>query len=230
VLKGIVFDETLADAYTLDLKEIAKNDEEIIFEGTVWSETDNKRKRFHYAGQVTLRRELPPAPTYATFDRSENYVYHGEKLYQDGTLFHGPSFQGVERTLNISKSKVTVQCFAPDVSEETQGQFPLQTFNPYLTDIEFQCMLVWVRYFHQAGGMPLGTGLFEYFRGIRPGERFFVSMDTEESSDSKLIATVTVHDADGLVYTRVFGTQVTISERLNVLFAQSRVGMAEQRS
>ncbi len=228
VLKGIVFDETLADNYILDLKEIAKDEGEISFEGLVWSETADKKQRYHYTGRVTLRRTIPESPIYSDFDRSTSHVIAGTQLYQDGTLFHGPCFQGIEQTLNINPHKVTVRCFSPDITPHQQGQFAIQTFNPYLTDIQFQCMLVWVRTFYQAGGMPLGADRVEHFRSIRPGERFYVSMDVEESTESKLIATVTIHDEQGFIYMRVSGTKVTISTRLNSIFARSRPHVASR--
>jgi hypothetical protein len=174
-----------------------------------------------------------PAPTYETFDKTESHVLDGAELYRNGTLFHGPSFQGIERTLNISPQKVTMQCRVPELSLAQQGQFPIHTFHPYLTDIEFQCMLIWVRHYYDAGGMPLRAALIEYFRPLAPGERFYVSMDVQHSSDSSLVADVTVHDAEGLIYLRVSGTAVTISKRLKTLFAQSRIAVAaqpEQRS
>jgi NAD(P)-dependent dehydrogenase (short-subunit alcohol dehydrogenase family) len=228
VLKGIVFDETLADSYLLDVKEIERSDEEIALDALIWSETPNGKQRYHYSGQIRLRREPVPPPTYATFDPTESHVLDGAELYRDGTLFHGPSFQGIERTLNISPQKVTMQCRVPELSLAQQGQFPIHTFHPYLTDIEFQCMLIWVRQYCQAGGMPLRAALIEHYRSLAPGERFYVSMDVQHSSDSSLVADVTVHDAEGLIYLRVSGTAVTISKRLNTLFAQSRIVVAAQ--
>ena len=53
-LKGIVFDETLADEYVLDLKEIAKSADELVFEGTIWSTNPAGKPRYHY-GMATLR-------------------------------------------------------------------------------------------------------------------------------------------------------------------------------
>jgi NAD(P)-dependent dehydrogenase (short-subunit alcohol dehydrogenase family) len=223
VLKGIVFDETLADSYMLDLKEQEHTDDEIALDALIWSATPNGKQRYHYSGQVRLRREPAPSPIYETFDLTESHVLDGAELYRDGTLFHGPSFQGIERTLNISPQRVTMQCRVPELSLVQQGQFPIQTFHPYLTDIEFQCMLIWVRHYYQAGGMPLRAERIEHFRMLAPGERFYVSMDVQNSSESSLVADVTVHDAEGRIYLRVSGTAVTISQRLNTLFAQSRI-------
>jgi NAD(P)-dependent dehydrogenase (short-subunit alcohol dehydrogenase family) len=230
VLKGIVFDETLADSYTLDLNEVEKGSEQILFDAMIWSETRDGKRRYHYKGNLMLRNQLPEAPIYTMFDKTENYVMEGDELYRSGVLFHGPSFQGVERTLNISPTRLTMQCRSPVISDEQQGQFPIQTFNPYLTDIQFQCMLIWVRHYRKAGGMPLGAKQIRHYRLIPPGELFYVSMDVQTDTESQLIARVTAHDEQGRVYVEVAGTEVTISERLNTLFAQSRLGMAQQRS
>ncbi len=231
VLKGIVFNaEELADSYTLDLHETGRNDNDIAFEGLIWSRTSDGRQRFNYRGQFTLVRELPAPPVYDRLDLRETHPLDGNALYADGTLFHGPSLQGVERALNLSETHVTVRCHAPPIPRTIQGQFRLQTFHPYLTDIQFQCMLIWVRHFHQAGGMPLGAREMFQYRDIPTDGPFYVSMDVEEGNDIKLIATVTVHDEQGVMYMQVRGTQVAISTRLNSMFARAREVMAAHRS
>jgi hypothetical protein len=229
VLKGIVFDETLADSYTLDLTETARSDDEIVFDALIHSTTHDGRQRYHYRSRgITLRRHIPAAPRYTSFDLEARETIDGTTLYSDGTLFHGPSFQGVEQVLNVNEQRVTTRCRAPVLPIEQQGQFPIQTLNPFLTDIQFQCMLVWVRRYHQAGGMPLGASRVENYRRIMPGEQFFVSMEVQESSPSKLLARVIAHDEQGYIYMQVTGTDITISTRLNALFAQSRVEMVRQ--
>jgi NAD(P)-dependent dehydrogenase (short-subunit alcohol dehydrogenase family) len=229
VLKGIVFDHSLADYYTLDLRETARTEQEIVCDAMIRSTTPEGKTRYHYAAsQVTLRRQHPAPPVYAPIDLSVNDGRDGATLYQDGTLFHGPSFQGVEKVLNVSETHVTTQCHAPVLSLEQQGQFPIQTFNPYLTDIQFQCMLVWVRRYHSAGGMPLGAHRVEQYRTIAPGQSFYVSMDVQSTSATRLVATVTAHDAQGQMFMRVQGAEVTISTRLNELFAQSQLNPAAQ--
>jgi hypothetical protein len=219
VLKGITFDETLAHEYIIDLKELdSAAAGEIAFEALIWSETSQGQKRYHYGGQIVLRQTLPDAPTYPSFERSEGHVIPGSQLYRDGTLFHGPSFQGVEQVVNITPQKLTMRCCLPVIPIEQQGQFPIQTFNPYQADIQYQCMLIWVRHFHQAGSLPLRADTIEYFRPVTPGGQFWVSMDVQQSTESKLVAEVTTHDDQGIVAMRVTGAEVTISARLNQLF------------
>ncbi len=220
VLKGIVFDHTLADDYVLEVREreLDAVGGRIVVETMVSSVDANQRLRYHYRGTVTLLRDLPPAPLYPNFDRSETHVVAGHTFYANRTLFHGPTLQGIERTLNISQQHLTLICRSPVLSAEQQGQFPIQTFNPYQTDIQFQCMLIWARHYYNVGSMPLRADLVEHFRIIPQGTTFYVSMEVMESTPSKLLARVHAHDAEGRLYMRVTGAEVTLSERLNHLF------------
>lgn len=220
VLKGIVFDQTLADDYVLEVqeRELDEADGRVVLDTIVSSTDTNGRLRYHYRGTVTLLRDLPPAPHYTAFDRSETYVVPGSTFYANRTLFHGPTLQGIERTINISEQRLTLICRSPILSPQQQGQFPIQTFNPYQTDIQFQCMLIWARHYYNVGSMPLRADLVEHFRVIPQGATFYVSMEVTDSTPSKLLARVHAHDAEGRLYMRVTGAEVTLSERLNHLF------------
>jgi len=219
VLKGIVFDEETASGkfYALDLEEINKTDEEISFKALIWS-NEQEKPRYHYRAEITLMQKLPNAPFYPTLDLNETQPIEGADLYRSGALFHGPSFQGVERVLNISPQKLTMRCRLPEISPAQQGQFPAQSFNPFIADGQFQSLVIWVRQFHQAGSLPLQARRGEQYRPIPFGETSFVSMEVKESADTKLLADIITHDSAGRVYARVLGAEVTISKQLNHLF------------
>ncbi|NJK81488.1 MAG: SDR family NAD(P)-dependent oxidoreductase [Chloroflexaceae bacterium] len=204
VLKGIVFDETLADVYTVDVEEVAKDaaDGSITCDVRVWSSGPQDRLRSHYISTVLLRREPYPVPVYTDFDLSETFVVPGSEYYQNRTLFHGPTFQGIEKTLNISMERLTLLCRAPNLTPQQQGQFPIQTFNPYKTDVQFQGTLIWARHYYHFGSMPMGAALIEHFRAIAPDTPFYVSIEVQSHSASKLVARVISHDAEGRVYLR----------------------------
>jgi len=229
VLKGIVFDETLASEHILDLKETAKTDEgEIVFEATVWSRTETGKTRYHYSARVKLLRRLPAAPTYTPLDGTSaaeggGQTIPGASLYHDGTLFHGPCFRGVERVLELTPKKLTMRCILPKIDPRLQGQFPVQTFNPYVADAQFQSMVIWAWQTHQAGSLPLRAQKGEQFQGIPFDQAFYVSMEVQSSTENRLVADIIAHDAQGQVYTRISGAEVTISERLNPLFRQNRL-------
>lgn len=220
VLKGIVFDETLASEYVLELKEIEKSQENgIELLAIIRSEVAGK-PRYHYSGQIKLLKKIPEAPTYE-FDQTQNQEFLLLSPYQDGTLFHGPSFKGVKQVLNITPETLTMECVLPKLDEKQRGQFPAETFDFVAADVQFQCMLIWVRHFYQAASLPLRCQHGEHFQFIPAGEKFYVSMEVVSSNEAKLVANITSHDIQGKVYSRVFGAEVTISKQLNRLFANS---------
>jgi NAD(P)-dependent dehydrogenase (short-subunit alcohol dehydrogenase family) len=226
-LKGVVFNETLADEYTLELKEIVKSRDELVFEGLIRSQTPEGKPRYHYKARITLLRQLPEAPVFSAFDLSEAETIPGERLYAEQTLFHGPAFRGVERVLNIKPRGLTMRCLLPEVSLATQGQFPVRTFNPYLTDVQLQSLLIWAARFKESPGLPLRIQRGEQFHPVQFGEPVYATLTVQSSSDTSLIADVVVHDAQGLVYSRVTGAEITLSPRLNQLFQQNQLLLDE---
>jgi hypothetical protein len=222
VLKGVVFDGTAPTDYTLELKEISKGDGEIRFDGTIWSLKENNKIQYHYGARCTLRRKVPTPPVLKDFSLTVSEPLDGETLYLNGTLFHGPNFQGVHRVLNLARDRVTLECLLPTVTAAQQGQFPVRTFNPYAVDVQLQCLLIWARHFCQAGSLPLKIQQVDQYKTLPFGKIYYATMQVQTSSDTGLVATVFAHDAEGNVYTKVTGAEVTISERLNSLFEASR--------
>jgi hypothetical protein len=219
VLKGIVFDETLASSYTVEVKEIDKSlPGKVLLDVMISSQTAQGKPRYHYNARLHLLDQLPAIPRYTLADLNSTEARPGEPLYTNGTLFHGPSFQGVHRILNFSPQRLTLECVMPEVSETTQGQFPIQSFNPFLADVQFQSMVIWARLFYNAGSLPLRAQSGENYRTPTPGAQFYVSMEVRSHSESGLVADIIAHDAAGEIFTRVNGAEVTISAQLNRLF------------
>lgn len=216
VLKGIVFDDSLAGEHVLDLKEVAKSEEKIVFDALVWSKNKKGRTQYHYSLRVTLMRTPPPSPLSALAANLDSAgAIAGDALYKDGTLFHGPSFQGVERVLHISRGKMVMECVLPQVADKIQGQFPVYTSNPFIYDAIVQCLLIWAQYFYQAPCLPSSLRKLEQFKPIPFGEPCTVSMDVESQSDTSVVGNITVTDPAGNIYVRLDGLQGTISPYLN---------------
>jgi hypothetical protein len=226
VLKGIVFDETLAPAYTVEVKEVNKSvPGQVLVDVMIASQTPQGKPRYHYNARLQLVDQPPAAPHYTQADLNTLDARPGETLYTNGTLFHGPSFQGVRRVLNFSPQRLTLECVMPRVSETAQGQFPIQSFNPFLADVQFQSMVIWARLFYNAGSLPLRAQSGEQYHAPAPGEQFYVSMEVSSHTESGLVADIIAHDAAGEIYTRVNGAEVTISAQLNRLFTSSGTGV-----
>ncbi|MEQ8970428.1 MAG: SDR family NAD(P)-dependent oxidoreductase [Coleofasciculus sp. C1-SOL-03] len=222
VLKGIVFDDTLAQDYILDVKEINKSKSgEIEFEGLLWSESRNGIPHYHYSAQIKLVQQIPLADTETPLMIRQDSVRLRLFPYQDGTLFHQPYFQGLKGMLKISPDHLMAHCRFEAIQVRKQGQFPVQTFNPYTADALFQSLLVWVRHYYDAGSLPLQVQRLEQFKAIPFEQDFYVSLTVHSSRENQAIASATASDSRGQVYLRISQMQVTVSPRLNPLFLQN---------
>ena len=226
VLNGVKFDKTLADKYTLELLEIeSKNGNCVEIDVKVSSKSGsgssgNKGTRFHYSTLVRLENKVQKVPLHERIDLSHTHNLPGLSFYQDGTLFHGPKFQGIEQLLNINEDGLTLECRlrGNDVSEE--GQFASQDFNPFAIDLAFQAMLIWAWRFHNSGSLPLKTDMLKHFRKVPFETQFYLSMSVNSNSSTALNANLFLHDEEGLMYAQMIGAEVTLSKSLNNLFGK----------
>ncbi|NEO89208.1 MAG: SDR family NAD(P)-dependent oxidoreductase [Moorea sp. SIO3G5] len=218
ILKGIIFNETLASEYILDLKEIAKtNDGAIEFEAKIWRKKEESKIPYHehYRAQIKLVRKITSAPTYETvnLEEDEQIPEHIKSpLYQTGqfTLFHGSSFWGVKQVLNLSATKITAACAWSSISDRQQGQFTIQTYNPYIADIQTHPTGILIDSFYQEELLPSQSQKFEQFAMIPPGETFYVSTELKSKQANKVSVDIIAHNREGQIYYRWTGCQGTI--------------------
>lgn len=216
VLKGIVFDETLADSYVLDLTEQKKTEAgEIVFDAVIWSKKTRGGRVYHYKLTLTLLRQ---APTIPHIDLNLNDIttnpIPGKKLYKDGTLFHGATFQGVKQVLAISPGKLVMECVLPKLDPAWTGQFPVQTSNPYIYDTIVQCLLIWAQTYYQAPCLPASLIKLEQFKAIPFETTCLVSMEIKSHRETSVVADITVSDMTGEVYVIITALEGTISPHL----------------
>ena len=224
VLKGIVFDESFADEYMLDLKAISSNADALVFDAMIHSLSKEGKPRFHYNTQVRLIPEIPEAPV---FDRPFELVVSaeipGSLLYEDGTLFHGYSFQGVQQVLSLGEAGLKMRCRLPIIDQAYQGQFPVQAFNYFMCDIGLQSIGIWANRFYGMGSLPLRAAGGEFFGNADFGQEFFVTMQVKSHSPTNVTANITLHDAENRIYITISDLEVTMSKRLNEMFLKNRL-------
>lgn len=216
LFKGIIFDGNQKEDYILEAKELEKNAEKIVFETTIFSE-GKKLPTNHYRAKITLwnKKSLPAAPQFK-HQVDVNYpLSDGQVLYQDGSLFHAPYFQGIKEILDCTEQHIVLSCQAPAVPLSEQGQFPVDSINTFFADIQYQGMLVWVqKNYGGAKSLPLQTDEVKLYRPIPFEQPLFVRVKVQEADDLKLVAECTVYDAEGIVYMQTSGATVTISKQL----------------
>ena len=224
VLNGIKFDKTKTSQYFLELKEI--EEEKGIykeFEVNVSSNyrkgnTKNNQPRYHYSSIVSLVQQSPKSQFLEKTDMSNTENKPGSSFYEDGTLFHGPKFQGINKLLKINEKGLVLECSLEEISDSEQGQFASHTFNPFAVDLGFQAMLVWSRHYYQSGSLPLKINKFEHFKSVPFKTKFFVNMSINDNSATSLNAEIDIHDEKGLIFCRISGAETTLSKSLNKLF------------
>ncbi|RUR72192.1 SDR family NAD(P)-dependent oxidoreductase [Chlorogloeopsis fritschii PCC 9212] len=208
-LKGIIFNETLADEYFLELQEITKNNSEIEFEAKILSKNQARKalNYYHYTTCVKLLRKIPPSPDCNAFDSTKTQF--ADNFYQDGKgiLFHGPCFQGVKRVLNINLKEITVECLWQGFEERQQGNFQIQTLNAYTTDLQIHCVLIWLEHFYQQICLPTQVQKLEQFAVIPVGEKFYVTAEIKSKTEIFIVSDIKIYNLQGQVYSYMYGTK-----------------------
>lgn len=232
LFKGIVFDGTQPIDFQIIVQEQTKTDDQIQVLVTILSRNrtsagaalrpagphpPNGRPLPHYQGQITLvsQRPKPPLEPLPDLAHKAPLLTDGRALYQDGTLFHGPDFQGVKQIVALDEQGVLLLCEHAGVDLERQGQFPVTTINGFLTDVMYQGLLIWVRRFHGCACLPLRTAGGEVFQNLPFGRAFYVSLRVLKSTDFTMEADLTAFDAvTGETYMKTHRASVTISHDL----------------
>ena len=216
LFKGLVFDPKDEKTYTLELKEESKSEDEIRFSATVVSQ-GKKLPVIHYKANVAIKNKkaIPACPTFNIEKKNGAELENGKILYENGALFHGPNFQGINQIIETSEKHMLLSCTAPHVSEKEQGQFPVDSVNTFFSDIQYQGMVVWVQQFNDgAKSLPLQTQKVTLFKPVPFDKLMYVHIDIVESTEFKMMANCTVMDEEGAVYMETSGAAVTVSKQL----------------
>ena len=227
VYKGILFDESLADHHTLEIKELEKGGGRVRYRARITSQKGDGQGQNHYQAEIELRTALPEPPRLEDINVTHEVDLSGKGLYGDGTLFHGPRFQGVQEVLHHSREGITMRCQSEPIPRVEQGQFPVKTFNPYLADVHLQSLLIWASLYQDVKGLPLEIAGGTQYRTLDFGTTSYATMLVNSSSRHQLSADVITHDQDGLIYHRVEDAQITLSKRLNQLFLDNQLKVEE---
>jgi len=225
VFKGIVFDEGSPRDYYLELNEIEKSAEAMIYAGKISSETQDGNIRFHYQAEVELRKELPDRPKVSRLDLREESSISGQSLYKSNILFHGPIFQGIQKVLNISSEGLVTECLLPGIPLKKMGQFPVRNFNPFLADVHLQSLLIWANANLGSIGLPLQIGEGTQYCPIGFGDISYATMIVKNVTSHKLVADVISHDHDGYIYSEVRDAEITLNDKLFDLFKENQLGV-----
>ncbi|MBW4696839.1 MAG: SDR family NAD(P)-dependent oxidoreductase [Aphanocapsa lilacina HA4352-LM1] len=222
VLKGIVFDGGEPETLYLDIAEPGQRQSgRIELDTQIWSQTGPGPVRRHFSGRAILLAELPSSAQSHRSDLAREGSFAVAPLYEDGTLFHGPSFRGLEAVLSLDARRLEVRCRVSSPDAACQGQFPARAFNPYILDQLLQAALIFVQHHHRQGCLPARVECIEQFRSPAFGEVFTVDFECTAHSEAGVVGEAVAYDAGGRLCVRMQGMHLTMGPQLKSLFARS---------
>lgn len=215
VFKGIIFEQSYNNEYltNLDIENIAHP-----FEVKISNQPKGKNNFIYsYGAKLSFEKEWSEMPIYKNLDiqaDGKSYAIYGE----GGVLFHGQTFQGIKKVLHLNERKITSLCNLRVVEQKQQGQFSVNSFNPYLADVQLHNVLLWT--YHQLGEgcLPMGFEKIEQFQPLNFEQDFYVSTEIISSNINSVTANVFVHNEDGEIYIQWTNISYYIVKKLQALF------------
>jgi NAD(P)-dependent dehydrogenase (short-subunit alcohol dehydrogenase family) len=218
VLKGITLGEDNQE-YSLSLERVPESTENLrSFDVVVTSTNDKGRKLFHYSGQVDLVKsmaETPNHPEILALTRDEKIFHDGRPYYEDGTFFHGPAFQGIQKVAVVDERKVVTRVFLPEMPTLQQGQFPADATNPYINDAIVQSMLFWSQEVYDAPCLPSRLHEWVQYRAVPFGQAVWAVLTVVNHNDHAISGDILVVDDAGNTYFQFRGLEGTVSKQLS---------------
>ncbi|GLS91007.1 hypothetical protein GCM10007916_20750 [Psychromonas marina] len=216
LFKGIIFDGTQADDYAIDLKLISEDAQQLVVEVKISSERDGKTI-FHYSANLLLAKNKIDAPI---FDGDlPNIATEQHPLYQDGTLFHGETLQGITAVNRCDEQGLLLSCVIKSDVQQQQGEFDVAINNVFANDLVYQALLVWVRKQLGLGSLPTATANWTVYQEVPVDQPFYLQLKlTANKRNKKVIADVELINEQKQILATIIGAQVTASESLNDLF------------
>nr|AAK72879.2 polyunsaturated fatty acid synthase subunit A [Schizochytrium sp. ATCC 20888] len=104
-------------------------------------------------------------------------------VYDGKTLFHGPAFRGIDDVLSCTKSQLVAKCSAVPGSDAARGEFATDTdaHDPFVNDLAFQAMLVWVRRTLGQAALPNSIQRIVQHRPVPQDKPFYITLRSNQS-------------------------------------------------
>ena len=138
----------------------------------------------------------------------------GIDFYQDGTLFHGPAFQGIQELLQINENRVITRVYLPEMDTRVQGQFPVRSTNPFINDAAVQSLLVWTQEFYDAPCLPSRLHQWDNYKVVPFDEPVYVILDVTYHNENAVVGDILVQDENGSEFFKLSGLEGTVSKHL----------------
>ncbi|WP_354625336.1 KR domain-containing protein [Psychromonas sp. MME2] len=225
LFKGIVFDGNESGDYIIELTWQQETPDQLTIAAKICSDNGAGKVVFNYAAILLLAKKRLPLLTYNAQlpDLIIDKQSSATQLYRNGTLFHGPSLQGIQAVNQCDQNGLILSCQIDAMVSDLSGEFALHTSNIFANDLVYQAMLVWVRQQLGLGSLPSATLSWTVYDEVTLGQPFYLLLTITEQQGSKVVGDVCLIAADKKILAEVRGVTVTCSENLNNLFTAATV-------
>lgn len=223
VLKGVVFDGAEQGRFVAEARVVPtaeRGGDRHTLDVSIFNES-NSITLHRYQARVTMSlAEAAPAPTVALpagigAPRTTPAIY-GD-MGSGALLFHGPAFRGIEAVLQSDRRMLVAAGALPASGAAKQGQFAVNSFNPFVGDVFVQTPLLWLMLQSDVAGLPSQIGQWEQFAALDFGQPFQLSMTLVSHSRAALVVDVIAHDDTGKVFSKLSGLVFTVSKKMRQL-------------
>jgi polyketide-type polyunsaturated fatty acid synthase PfaA len=221
LFKGIIFDGREAQDYVIDLNLLTDEADQLSVEVKISSTLNNNKVAgkitFHYSAVLLLGKSKNILPVYQKALSALTSETHD--LYDNGTLFHGETLQGISAINHCDENGLLLSCAINASVKQKQGEFDVTANNVFANDLVYQALLVWVRKQLGLGSLPTATVKWTVYQEVPVDQPFYLQLSvTANKRNKKVIADVQFISADKQILATITGAQVTASESLNDLF------------
>ena len=180
----------------------------------------------HAKGVVRLGTKFEEPASEIASEELGSYSKMISEVYNNGLLFHGETFQGIEAVDGCGDAGIDVSVHA--ASEPTQWlNNPLRKkwlSDPLVMDCAFQAMILWAFEAYQAGSLPVAFKRFTQFQSSWPEGMVQVRTRIAQHSAHKATAFIEfVHESSKKLLARIEGYECVIDSSLNEAFRRSEL-------
>jgi NADP-dependent 3-hydroxy acid dehydrogenase YdfG len=224
ILKGLTFNN---DSHTYDIKLeplIISTENEKAYDVQILSKGKNDRVVYHYSGRITLSSKHPHSPMGKPINQmglDKSYFQTGLDLYTDGTFFHGPSFQGIQKVLDISEKRIITEISLPDMDDRAQGQFTVRTTNPYINDAVVQSLLLWTQRFYDSPCLPSRLHRWDNYKVPPFDQSLHAILNVTYHNENAVVGDLRVQTEEGNIFYIFTGLEGTVSKHLKRFFKKN---------
>ena len=204
-------------------KSEAKNGEQLVRvtmrSGTSWDV-------LHAQGTVRLGTRYETAQPSAQDLELGTYPRSMDEVYENGLLFHGEDFQGIQSVAGYGEGGIDVQVKPAPAPTQWIAKPRRRKWvcDPLVLDCAFQAMILWSFETHKAGSLPVAFKQFTQYQSSWPkGDVIVRSRITKHSAHGATASIEFIHAQQQTLLAKIEEYECVIDASLNDAFERSQL-------